>query len=133
MGMMSCLDLIGQMPDRKNGLIQKKLYPLLSIFWSWPPGIFHFFCINPFENPRFSLKFWHTPWNSQLLSLYPLEIFIDILNKGEGIQIFSGRAQYLFSYFFRFVFLLHFTWLSSLGVLLFRFHFFVPGDSSNIS
>ena len=72
-----------------------KLIPWISSqFYHDPPGIFHFFCIYPFGNPRFSLKFWHTLLEFQLFSLQPPplpEISIDILNR--GFKFFSGKAH----------------------------------------
>ena len=43
-------------------------------------------------NSRFSLKFWHTPWNSNYFHSTPLEIFIDILNRRISI-IFPGKSH----------------------------------------
>ena len=43
----------------------------LHLILLWPPGIFHCFCINPFGNPRFSLKSCHTSWNSNYFHFAP--------------------------------------------------------------
>ena len=76
-----------------------KLTPWISIqIYHDPPWNFPLFCINLSGNPRFSLKFWHTPLEFQLLSLYPppLEISIDILNR--GIQFFLEKPNCCFKY-----------------------------------
>ena len=54
-----------------------------SIFLHRPPA--------PAGNPCFFLNFWFTPLEFQWLLLYPLELSIDILNR--GVTFFSGKAH----------------------------------------
>ena len=67
-----------------NGLSRKILYPLCWEYPPCPPGFlvnfiiippwnFPLFCMNPYGDPPFSLKFWLTPLNSNYFHFTPLE------------------------------------------------------------
>ena len=85
------------------GLFQKKIEPpvedinILKLTPGFPfnfmmtPWNFSLFCIDASGKSRFLLKFWHIPLEFWLLSLYPREVSIDILNR--GFQFFSGKAH----------------------------------------
>ena len=103
------------------GLFQKKIVPPLPLrisiflklasldffsqFYHDTPGIFHFFCINPFGNPRFSLKFWQPSPGIQLLSLYPHGNFH--WYQQWGFNFFSGKARYTLYNVFTYIFFIN--------------------------
>ena len=76
------------------GLFQKKYCTpcwRYQFFWSWPPGFPVNFIMTPWTVQLFALTSLEVlvfiqiltfPLKFQLLSLYPLEISIDILNRG---------------------------------------------------
>ena len=89
---------------------KKKLYPpvedinflklipwISSQFYHDPPGIFHFFALTPLEFLVFpsNSDILPPPLEFQLLSLYPLEAFIDILNRGFQFFLDKSIAYYI--------------------------------------
>ena len=76
-------------------IIFLKLTPLnfQSILW-WPPRIFHFLALTALEIFFFSLKFRHTPWNSNYFHSTPWKF--PLISSTGGFQIFYGKAQFVF-------------------------------------